>query len=77
MFVYECYFLDVQDIVDPVRDEMLAKFVVDSHFRSQPKGSEEMNMDGDDAPASLENLDPEVNFGMFFLRYSNLHVQGV
>ena len=55
---------------------MLAKFVVDSHFRSQPKGSEEMNMDGEDAPASLENLDPEVNFGMFFLPSSNLHVQG-
>ena len=77
MFVYECYFLAVQDIVDPVRDEMLAKFVVDSHFRSQPKGSEEMNMDGDDAPASLENLDPEVNFEMFFLSCSNIHVQSV
>ncbi|TYG79317.1 hypothetical protein ES288_D02G129400v1 [Gossypium darwinii] len=29
----------VKDIVDPVTDEMLAKFVVDSHFRSQPKGA--------------------------------------
>ncbi|TYH83491.1 hypothetical protein ES332_D02G135700v1 [Gossypium tomentosum] len=29
----------VKDIVDPVTDEILAKFVVDSHFRSQPKGA--------------------------------------
>ena len=29
----------MQDLVDPVTDEMLAKFVVDSHFRSQPKGA--------------------------------------
>ncbi|KAK6286569.1 hypothetical protein POUND7_012748 [Theobroma cacao] len=29
----------VKDVVDPVIDEMLAKFVVDSHFRSQPKGA--------------------------------------
>ncbi|XP_052184215.1 DNA replication licensing factor MCM2 [Diospyros lotus] len=28
----------VKDAVDPVKDEMLAKFVVDSHFKSQPKG---------------------------------------
>ncbi|KAI5679470.1 hypothetical protein M9H77_10420 [Catharanthus roseus] len=29
----------VKDVVDPVTDEMLAKFVVDSHFKSQPKGA--------------------------------------
>lgn len=29
----------MQDVVDPVIDEMLARFVVDSHFRSQPKGA--------------------------------------
>lgn len=30
--------LDVaQDVVDPVMDEMLARFVVDSHFKSHPK----------------------------------------
>ncbi|KAE9596032.1 putative DNA helicase [Lupinus albus] len=28
----------VKDVVDPVTDEMLAQFVVDSHFKSQPKG---------------------------------------
>jgi DNA replication licensing factor MCM2 len=29
----------VKDVVDPVKDEMLANFVVDSHAKSQPKGS--------------------------------------
>lgn len=29
----------LQDIVDPVTDAMLARFVVDSHARSIPKGS--------------------------------------
>ncbi|WOK91622.1 DNA replication licensing factor MCM2 [Canna indica] len=29
----------VKDIVDPVTDEMLARFVVDSHAKSQPKGA--------------------------------------
>ncbi|CAN0902267.1 DNA replication licensing factor MCM2 [Linum grandiflorum] len=29
----------VKDVVDPVLDEMLAKFVVDSHFKSQAKGA--------------------------------------
>lgn len=32
-------FLILQDVVDPVIDEMLASFVVDSHFKSQPKGA--------------------------------------
>ncbi|KAE8730128.1 hypothetical protein F3Y22_tig00003041pilonHSYRG00915 [Hibiscus syriacus] len=32
----------VKDVVDSVTDEMLAQFVVDSHFRSQPKSA---NMD--------------------------------
>eukprot|EP01018_Ginkgo_biloba_P017870 Gb_10893 [translate_table: standard] len=38
----------VKDVVDPVRDEMLARFVVDSHSKSQPKGS---NLE--ETPASL------------------------
>ncbi|CAN6483836.1 unnamed protein product [Victoria cruziana] len=29
----------VKDLVDPVTDEMLARFVVDSHSKSQPKGA--------------------------------------
>ncbi|XP_058102706.1 DNA replication licensing factor MCM2 isoform X1 [Magnolia sinica] len=54
----------VKDIVDPVTDEMLAKFVVDSHFKSQPKGA---NLDDksvgnsqDDFPASAMPVDPEI-----------------
>lgn len=51
-------------MVDPVTDEMLAKFVVDSHFKSQPKGA---NLDEnplgesqDDIQASDRQVDPEV-----------------
>eukprot|EP00249_Psilotum_nudum_P028835 c38786_g1_i1 orf=143-2887(+) len=51
----------VKDVVDPVRDEMLARFVVDSHFKSQPKGS-----NADDTSANInqdsvgDTSDPEV-----------------
>jgi len=38
----------LQDIVDPVQDEMLATFVVDSHFKSHPK-----HHDSDDDPQSI------------------------
>lgn len=55
----------MQDVVDPVTDEMLAKFVVDSHFKSQPKGA---NMDDitldesqEDIQASTSPVDPDVN----------------
>ncbi|MBA0786686.1 hypothetical protein Gotri_025231, partial [Gossypium trilobum] len=41
----------VKDVVDPVTDEMLAKFVVDSHFRSQPKGA---NLDDNSFSESQE-----------------------
>lgn len=41
-------FLVLQDIVDPVQDEMLATFVVDSHFKSHPK-----HQDSDDDPQSM------------------------
>ncbi|TXG48988.1 hypothetical protein EZV62_024863 [Acer yangbiense] len=47
----------VKDVVDPVIDEMLAKFVVDSHFKSQPKGSSFE----EDAQASDRTVDPELN----------------
>ena len=54
----------LQDIVDPVTDEMLAKFVVDSHFKSQPKGA---NMDDrsvseshEDNQATARPVDTEV-----------------
>ncbi|XP_077248606.1 DNA replication licensing factor MCM2-like [Tasmannia lanceolata] len=54
----------IKDVVDPVTDEMLANFVVDSHFKSQPKGA---NLDDnsirnsqDDFPASERPVDPEI-----------------
>ena len=43
----------MQDVVDPVTDEMLAKFVVDSHFKSQPKGA---NMDDMTLDESQEDI---------------------
>lgn len=53
-----------QDVVDPVTDEMLAKFVVDSHSKSQPKGTnldeKSVNDDGEDIQASDRPVDPEV-----------------
>lgn len=54
----------MQDVVDPVTDEMLAKFVVDSHFKSQPKGAtlddrSALNSHDDDQ-ASILPADPEV-----------------
>lgn len=54
----------MQDVVDPVTDEMLAKFVVDSHFRSQAKGAtidEKSFTDSrDDARVTMAATDPEV-----------------
>ncbi|CAI0423321.1 unnamed protein product, partial [Linum tenue] len=54
----------VKDIVDPVADEMLAKFVVDSHFKSQPKGAamddRSMNESQEDNQATSVATDPEI-----------------
>ncbi|KAJ0101307.1 hypothetical protein Patl1_05630 [Pistacia atlantica] len=54
----------VKDVVDPVTDEMLAKFVVDSHSKSQPKGTnldeKSMNDAGEDIQASDRPVDPEI-----------------
>ncbi|KAG5536275.1 hypothetical protein RHGRI_023900 [Rhododendron griersonianum] len=38
----------LKDIVDPIKDEMLAKFVVDSHFKSQPEGANKEDKSGTD-----------------------------
>jgi hypothetical protein len=54
---------EMQDIVDPFTDEMLARFVVDSHARSQPKGAnlEDRVVDVDDDPlAAARQADPDV-----------------
>ncbi|CAD6257112.1 unnamed protein product [Miscanthus lutarioriparius] len=54
----------VKDIVDPFTDEMLARFVVDSHARSQPKGAnleDRVSTDVDDDPlAAARQADPDV-----------------
>ncbi|KAG2557542.1 hypothetical protein PVAP13_8NG240000 [Panicum virgatum] len=54
----------VKDIVDPFTDEMLARFVVDSHARSQPKGAnleDRVATDVDDDPlAAARQADPDV-----------------
>jgi DNA replication licensing factor MCM2 len=52
-------FLILQDVVDPVTDEMLAKFVVDSHFKSQPKGGNNDSV-SESQDASGMPTDPEV-----------------
>lgn len=50
--------------MDPVTDEMLANFVVDSHFKSQPKGGHSddkpVSESNEDNQASARPVDPEV-----------------
>ncbi|KAI3409716.1 DNA replication licensing factor MCM2 [Psidium guajava] len=54
----------VKDVVDPVTDEMLARFVVDSHFKSQPKGAtiDDQSLGGyeQESQASAVPFDPEI-----------------
>ncbi|KAM3410567.1 hypothetical protein ACQJBY_002657 [Aegilops geniculata] len=54
----------MQDIVDPFTDEMLARFVVDSHARSQPKGGnleDRVVADEEDDPLTVaRNADPDI-----------------
>ena len=54
----------MQDIVDPFTDEMLARFVVDSHARSQPKCAnleDRVPVDEEDDPFTVaRQADPDV-----------------
>ncbi|KAL9325671.1 hypothetical protein ACSQ67_006316 [Phaseolus vulgaris] len=53
----------VKDVVDPVTDEMLATFVVDSHFKSQPKGAnrdDKSYSESQDVHESAVPADPEI-----------------
>ncbi|KAG6651442.1 hypothetical protein CIPAW_06G111400 [Carya illinoinensis] len=54
----------VKDVVDSVTDEMLAKFVVDSHFRSQPKGGniddKSVSESNEDNQSASRPVDPEI-----------------
>lgn len=64
LIVAEKEFDNLQDVVDSVTDEMLARFVVDSHFKSQPKGAnlddKSINESQEDSQDSARPLDPEV-----------------
>lgn len=57
--------------MDPIKDEMLARFVVDSHFKSQPKGAnmEDKSISNcqDEFDPSSMPLDPEVHYWSPFL----------
>ncbi|KAM3281233.1 DNA replication licensing factor MCM2 [Capsicum chacoense] len=71
----------VKDVVDPVTDEMLAKFVVDSHFRSQAKGAtidEKSFTDSrDDDRSAAAATDPEIipqELLKKYLTYAKLNV---
>jgi DNA replication licensing factor MCM2 len=53
----------VKDIVDPFTDEMLARFVVDSHARSQPKGAnpeDRVAVDEEDPLTVERQADPDI-----------------
>ncbi|KAK7388014.1 hypothetical protein VNO78_22814 [Psophocarpus tetragonolobus] len=53
----------VKDVVDPVADEMLATFVVESHFKSQPKGTNQDDKafsESQDTRATAMPTDPEI-----------------
>lgn len=67
----------MQDIVDPVTDEMLAKFVVDSHAKSKPKGAliedQPVSNSQDDVLAHGRSADPEV-LSFFFTEYFLLFI---
>ncbi|KAH6771094.1 minichromosome maintenance family protein [Perilla frutescens var. hirtella] len=71
----------VKDVVDPVIDEMLAQFVVDSHYKSQPKGSNfddrSVNNSQDEGQASTGQTDPEIisqDLLKKYLTYAKLNV---
>ncbi|XP_024528679.1 DNA replication licensing factor MCM2 isoform X1 [Selaginella moellendorffii] len=63
--------LVVKDTVDPVIDEMLARFVVDSHFKSHP------NIAKDQTPETAANTDPEIlsqDMLRKYITYAKLYV---
>ncbi|RDX62476.1 DNA replication licensing factor MCM2, partial [Mucuna pruriens] len=70
----------VKDVVDPVTDEMLATFVVDSHFKSQPKGGNRDDRsfsESQDVHASAMPADPEIlpqELLKKYLTYAKLNV---
>ncbi|PIA40647.1 hypothetical protein AQUCO_02400011v1 [Aquilegia coerulea] len=72
----------VKDVVDPVVDEMLASFVVNSHFKSQPKGANlddtSMNNSQEEDPSSTRLVDPEIlsqDMLKKYITYAKLNIQ--
>jgi DNA replicative helicase MCM subunit Mcm2 (Cdc46/Mcm family) len=49
----------LQDQVDPVQDEMLARFVVSSHIRSHPDGEDTYAREHEDGPEHLSGAEDE------------------
>lgn len=68
----------LQDVVDPVIDEMLAKFVVDSHFKSQAKGAhlgdKPLGHSQEDAEAFTMTDDPEVYNCVWLHTHTHIHI---
>ncbi|CAI9281003.1 unnamed protein product [Lactuca saligna] len=62
-------------------DEMHAKFVIDSHFKSQPKGAnlddKSMNNSQEDIDVSIMMIDPEIlpqDMLKKYITFAKLHV---
>lgn len=49
----------LQDQVDPVQDEMLARFVVSSHIRSHPDGEDTYAREHEDGPDHLNGVEDD------------------
>ncbi|PQM35481.1 DNA replication licensing factor MCM2 [Prunus yedoensis var. nudiflora] len=69
----------VKDVVDPVTDEILARFVVDSHFKSQAKGAniDNMPLSNSEEDTSDSPMDPEIlsqDMLKKYLTYAKLNV---
>ncbi|CAL5322485.1 unnamed protein product [Camellia sinensis] len=71
----------VKDVVDLVKDEMLAKFVVDSHFKPQPEGvnihEKSISNSQDEIETSSMPTDPEIlpqDLLKKYLTFSKLNV---
>ncbi|KAB5573292.1 hypothetical protein DKX38_000486 [Salix brachista] len=70
----------VKDVVDPVADELLAEFVVDSHFKSQAKGAnidDRSYSESQEDQASARPVDSEVlsqNLLKKYITYAKLNI---
>ncbi|XAR48265.1 DNA helicase [Bertholletia excelsa] len=72
----------VKDVVDPIKDEMLATFVVDSHFKSQPKGAnaddKSLSKSQGETETTAMPIDPEIlpqDLLRKYITYAKLNVK--